>query len=71
MFTASTRAAQRFGSFSLHPAYANEHRPWQLHRTVFEQLLAKCLILVASQPETRKRRKFRFKNPLLILGVRG
>jgi len=29
-----------------------EHRPWQLHRTVFEQLLAKCQILVASQPET-------------------
>ncbi len=23
-------------------AYANEHRPWQLHRMVFEQLLAKC-----------------------------
>ena len=33
-------------------AYANEHRPWQLQRTVFEQLLAKCQILVASQPET-------------------
>src|SRR5260370_9935319 len=48
-------------------AYANEHRPWQLHRTVFEQLLAKCQILVASQPETRKKRKFRFKNPLLSL----
>jgi hypothetical protein len=38
-----------------------------LHRTVFEQLLAKCQILVASQPETRKKRKFRFKNPLLSL----
>jgi hypothetical protein len=48
-------------------AYANEHRPWQLHRTVFEQLLAKCQMLVASQPETRKKRKFRFKNPLLSL----
>ena len=48
-------------------AYANEHRPWQLHRTVFEQLLAKCQLLVASQPETRKKRKFRFKNPLLSL----
>jgi hypothetical protein len=46
-------------------AYANEHRPWQLHRTVFEQLLAKCQILVASQPETRKKRKFRSKNALL------
>jgi Transposase DDE domain/Domain of unknown function (DUF4372) len=48
-------------------AYANEHRPWQLHRTVFEQLLAKCQMLVARQPETRKKRKFRFKNPLLSL----
>jgi hypothetical protein len=48
-------------------AYANEHRPWQLQRTVFEQLLAKCQMLVARQPETRKKRKFRFKNPLLSL----
>src|SRR5260370_15767579 len=36
-------------------AYANEHRPWQLQQTIFEQLLAKCQILVASQPETRKK----------------
>ena len=48
-------------------AYANEHRPWQLQRTVFEQLLAKCQMLVAGQPETRKKREFRFKNPLLSL----
>lgn len=48
-------------------AYANEHRPWQLQRTVFEQLLAKCQTLAASQPGTRKKRKFRFKNPLLSL----
>jgi len=48
-------------------AYANEHRPWQLHRMVFEQLLAKCQTLAASQPETRKKRKFRFKNPLMSL----
>jgi hypothetical protein len=48
-------------------AYANEHRPWQLQRTVFEQLLAKCQILAAQQPGTRKKRKFRFKNPLLSL----
>ena len=47
-------------------AYANEHRPWQLCQTVFEQLLAKCQILAASQPGTR-RKKFRFKNPLLSL----
>jgi hypothetical protein len=48
-------------------AYANEHRPWQLQQTVFEQLLVKCQILAASQPGTRKKRKFRFKNPLLSL----
>jgi hypothetical protein len=48
-------------------AYANEHRPWQLCQTVFEQLLAKCQTLAASQPGTRKKTKFRFKNPLLSL----
>ena len=37
-------------------AYANEHRPWQLYRAVFEALLARC------QPLGRGRRKFRFKN---------
>ncbi len=45
------------------------HRPWQLCQTVFEQLLAKCQTLAASQPGTRKKRKFRFKNPLLSLGA--
>jgi Domain of unknown function (DUF4372) len=45
-------------------AYANEHRPWQLQQTIFEQLLAKCQMLVASQAGTKKK-KFRFKNPLL------
>ena len=48
-------------------AYANEHRPWQLQRTVFEQLLAKCQTLAANQPGTRKKRKIRFKNPLMSL----
>ena len=48
-------------------AYANQHRPWQLYRTVFDQLLAKCQSLVASQPGTRKKKKFRFKNPLMSL----
>jgi Domain of unknown function (DUF4372)/Transposase DDE domain len=48
-------------------AYANEHRPWQLYRTVFDQLLAQCQSLAASQPGTRKKKKFRFKNPLLSL----
>ena len=54
-------------SSALTLAYANEHRPWQLQRTVFEQLLGKCQILAASQPGTRKKKKFRFKNPLLSL----
>jgi len=48
-------------------AYANEHRPWQLQQTIFEQLLTKCQGLAASQPGTRKKSKFRFKNPLLSL----
>jgi len=48
-------------------AYANKHRPWQLQQTIFEQLLTKCQSLAASQPGTRKKRKFRFKNPLLSL----
>jgi hypothetical protein len=42
-------------------AYANEHRPWQLFQTVFEQLLGKC------QGEVRGGKKFRFKNKLLSL----
>jgi Domain of unknown function (DUF4372)/Transposase DDE domain len=47
-------------------AYANEHRSWQLQQTIFEQLLAKCQMLAASQAGTKKK-KFRFKNPLLSL----
>ena len=42
-------------------AYANEHRPWQLYRAVFEELLVRC------QPLGRGRRKFRFKNKLVSL----
>jgi len=42
-------------------AYANEHRPWQLYQTVFEELLQKC------QREVRGGKKFRFKNKLLSL----
>jgi hypothetical protein len=42
-------------------AYANEHRPWQLYQTVFEQLQKKC------QREVRGGKKFRFKNKLLSL----
>ena len=42
-------------------AYANEHRPWQLYRAVFQELLARC------QPLAQGRRKFRFKNKLVSL----
>ncbi len=45
-------------------AYANEHRPWQLYQTVFEQTLCKCQELVRSQGG---RKKFRFKNKLMSL----
>src|SRR5437870_8810879 len=46
--------------------YANEHRPWQLYQTVFQQLLEKCQQVVASAPG-KKKRKFRFKSTLLSL----
>ena len=42
-------------------AYANAHRPWTLHKTVFFQLLGRC------QEVARGRRKFRFKNKLVSL----
>ena len=45
-------------------AYANEHRPWQLYRAVFEALLLRC------QPLAKGRRKFRFKNKLVSLDSR-
>jgi IS4 transposase len=45
-------------------AYANEHRPWELYQTVFEQTLFKCQELVRSQGG---RKKFRFKNQLMSL----
>ncbi len=41
-------------------AYANEHRPWELYTTIFQQLLRKC------QPWAPGK-KFRFKNKLLSL----
>ena len=47
-------------------AYANEHRPWQLYQSVFQQLLEKCEQVVASAPG-KKKRKFRFKNKLMSL----
>jgi hypothetical protein len=42
-------------------AYANEHRPWQLYRGVFQALLARC---EAAAPA---RRRFRFKNKVMSL----
>ena len=43
-------------------AYANAHRPWQLYKTVFEELVKVC------QAEAlEKQRKFRFRHPLLSL----
>jgi len=45
-------------------AYANEHRPWELFKTVFTQLFGKCQQLVAAQGG---RKKFRFKNKLMSL----
>ncbi len=45
-------------------AYANENRPWELYRTVFERTLWKCRELVQSQGG---RKKFRFKNKLMSL----
>ena len=42
-------------------AYANEHRPWQLYRAVFQELLGRC------QGVAKGRKKFRFKNKLVSL----
>ena len=41
-------------------SYANEHRPWQLYRTVFYQLLSRCREVAGTHG-------FRFKNKLLTL----
>ena len=46
-------------------AYANQHRPWQVYETVFQQLLEKCQTLVARRPDPKRR--FRFKNKLMSL----
>jgi len=45
-------------------AYANEHRPWSLYQTIFQQLLAKCQTAIAGRGQNRK---FRFKNKLVSL----
>ena len=43
-------------------SYANQHRPWELYRTVFYQLLSRCQAEAAGF-----QRKFRFKHKLLSL----
>jgi len=43
-------------------SYANQHRPWQLFETVFEQVLEQADSLAA-----RQQRRFRFKNPLVSI----
>jgi hypothetical protein len=43
-------------------AYANEHRPWQLFRAVFEQLMERC-----QQAARAEKRRFKFKNPVLSI----
>ena len=44
-------------------AYANQHRGWELYRTVFEKLLQRC----RAEAAQRGKRKFRFKHKLLSL----
>jgi hypothetical protein len=43
-------------------SYANEHRPWQLYRSVFYDLLEHCQGVAAGH-----KRKFRFKHKLLSI----
>jgi hypothetical protein len=43
-------------------SYANEHRPWQLYRSVFHDLLEHCQHVAAG-----RKRKFRFKHKLLSI----
>jgi len=43
-------------------AYANKHRPWEVFEEVFGHLLGRCQQLAAT-----KRRRFRFKNPLMSI----
>lgn len=41
-------------------SYANEHRPWQLYRSVFGALLERCRLIAPKH-------RLRFKNPLLSI----
>ena len=43
-------------------AYANEHRPWQVYKTVFENMVELCQVEAKA-----KKKKFRFKHPLVSL----
>jgi hypothetical protein len=43
-------------------SYANQHRPWQVYQELFEHLLVQC-----RQWGGKRKRKFRFKNPLISL----
>lgn len=43
-------------------SYANEHRPWELYRAVFQDLLERCHQAAAS-----RKRKFRFQHKLLSI----
>jgi hypothetical protein len=45
-------------------SYANEHRPWQVYQELFEHLLVQC-----RQRGGKRKRKFRFKNPLISLNT--
>jgi len=45
-------------------AYANQHRPWQLYQTIFQQLLERARQVVYAQGGPKK---FRFKNKLMSL----
>jgi len=43
-------------------AYANQHRPWELFRSLFNSLFERC-----TQEAAARRRRFRFRNPLLSI----
>lgn len=43
-------------------AYANEHRPWQVYKTVFDGMVGMCQVEAKAN-----KKKFRFKHPLVSL----
>jgi hypothetical protein len=45
-------------------SYANQHRPWLLYQTVFQQMFSRAQALVAQKGS---KKKFRFKNKLVSL----